>query len=43
MYFMTGPTPEAVTAQYHKVIGTAFMPPYWSLGFHLCRYAVGQV
>lgn len=39
LYIMTGPSPEAVTAQYHAVIGTAHMPPYWALGFHLCRCA----
>lgn len=25
-------------AQYHQVIGTTHMPPYWALGWHQCRY-----
>ncbi|KAK7820953.1 hypothetical protein U0070_026011, partial [Myodes glareolus] len=37
-YMFLGPTPEVVTRQYHEVIGYPFMPPYWSLGFQLCRY-----
>ncbi|KAM7133396.1 sucrase-isomaltase, intestinal [Molossus nigricans] len=37
-YMFLGPTPEVVTKQYHEVIGRPVMPPYWALGFQLCRY-----
>uniref|UniRef100_H0V6I4 Sucrase-isomaltase, intestinal n=1 Tax=Cavia porcellus TaxID=10141 RepID=H0V6I4_CAVPO len=37
-YMFLGPTPEVATIQYHEVIGHPMMPPYWSLGFQLCRY-----
>ncbi|XP_046352773.2 lysosomal alpha-glucosidase-like isoform X1 [Haliotis rufescens] len=37
-YIFLGPTPADVVSQYTEVIGRTFMPPYWSLGFHQCRW-----
>ncbi|KFV20490.1 Maltase-glucoamylase, intestinal, partial [Tauraco erythrolophus] len=37
-YMVLGPTPELVVQEYTELIGRPVMPPYWSLGFQLCRY-----
>ncbi|XP_040291053.1 lysosomal alpha-glucosidase-like [Bufo bufo] len=37
-YVFLGPEPQTVLKQYQEVVGLPFMPPFWGLGFHLCRW-----
>ena len=32
MYFLAGPTPNAVNDQLTQIIGRPVMPPYWAMG-----------
>ena len=43
IYFFMGPTPADVVSQYSNIVGKPFMPPYWSLGFHLCRFGYASL
>ena len=42
-YLFLGPTPEQVVQQYTNAIGFPMMPPYWALGFQLCKYGYGNI
>lgn len=37
-YIYMGPTPADVVKQHTEVVGKPFFPPYFTLGFHLCRW-----
>nr|GFD60085.1 alpha-glucosidase [Tanacetum cinerariifolium] len=43
LYFMAGPGPAEVSKQYADVVGYSAMYPYWTLGFHQCKYGYWDV
>ncbi|AHC16079.1 glycoside hydrolase family 31 protein [Salinispira pacifica] len=38
LFFIAGDTPEQVTRQFHRLLGTHPRPPLWSLGHHQSRW-----
>ncbi|KAJ4381487.1 hypothetical protein N0V86_002846 [Didymella sp. IMI 355093] len=43
LYFLAGPGPADVSKQYADVVGYSAMYPYWTLGFHQCKYGYWDV
>jgi len=43
LYVFVGSTPTSVIQQYQSIVGTPTMMPYWSLGFHNCRYGYKSI
>lgn len=39
-YILLGPSPLSVVEQYSDIVGRPYFPPFWSLGFHICKYGI---
>ncbi|KAF1994986.1 glycoside hydrolase family 31 protein [Amniculicola lignicola CBS 123094] len=43
LYFMAGSQPSQVSKQYADIVGYSAMFPYWTFGFHQCKYGYWDV
>ncbi|KAH9502339.1 hypothetical protein Btru_073494 [Bulinus truncatus] len=37
-FIVLGPKPINVASQFTEIVGKTYFPPFWSLGFHLCKW-----
>uniref|UniRef100_A0A2C9K195 P-type domain-containing protein n=1 Tax=Biomphalaria glabrata TaxID=6526 RepID=A0A2C9K195_BIOGL len=37
-FIVLGPQPINIATQFAEILGQTYFPPFWSLGFHLCKW-----
>lgn len=37
-FFLENTMPETTVSKYHDIIGSTLLPPFWSMGWHQCKY-----
>ncbi|XP_013093397.2 lysosomal alpha-glucosidase-like isoform X1 [Biomphalaria glabrata] len=37
-FIVLGPQPINIATQFAEIVGQTYFPPFWSLGFHLCKW-----
>ena len=42
-FFLGELNPEAVVNKFHNYLGRSAIPPFWSLGFHQCRWGYENI
>ncbi|GFO16500.1 sucrase-isomaltase, intestinal-like [Plakobranchus ocellatus] len=42
-YLFLGDSPKHVVSLYQQAVGLPMFPPYWSLGYHLCRWGYEDI
>ena len=43
LFVMVGPSVDNVVQQFTRIVGRPYMIPYWSLGFHQCRWGYESI
>lgn len=43
VFIIFGHSPNDVIRRYSRLVGLPHLPPFWSLGFQLCRYGYGSI
>lgn len=42
-FFIGGKSPEDTQVMFNRYVGESLIPPFWSLGFHQCRWGYKNV
>lgn len=43
LFIIGGPKPSQIVEDFSKIVGKPFLPPFWSLGYHQCKFEYGSL